>query len=112
MNVAGPATTSASPTAHKARKQRLTYRQELATIRNLPRLQRFIVIMKVAGVLLVAIGIEGIVTHTYLLALVFIPLGVFVSMVPLRVRLDVCLACSAKLERGAPICPNCGAPQM
>ena len=107
-----PGTTSGTVSARKVGKRRLSYRQELATIRNLPRLQRLIVIMKVAGVFLVAIGIEGIVTHTYLLAIVFIPLGVFVSMVPLRVRLDVCLACSSRLDRGTAICPQCAAPQM
>lgn len=90
----------------------MSYRQEISTIRNLPRLQRLIVILKVAGVLLVAIGIEGIVTHTYLLALVFIPLGVFVSMLPIRVRIDACLACALPLEPGTAICPTCGAPQM
>lgn len=98
--------------ARKVQKRRLSYRQEIATIRNLPRLQRFIVVMKVAGVFLVAIGIEGIVTHTFVLPLVFIPLGVFVSMVPLRVRLGVCLACGSTLDRGTAICPTCGAPQM
>jgi len=110
--VSEPGATSGTVTARKVQKRRLTYRQELATIRNLPRLQRLIVIMKVAGVFLVAIGIEGIVTHTYLLALVFIPLGVFVSMVPLRVRLGVCIACGSALDRGTAICPKCGAPQM
>ena len=81
-------------------------------MRNLPRLQRLVVILKVAGVFLVAIGIEGIVTHTYLLALVFVPLGVFVSMLPIKVRIDACLACGSPTKPGTAICPRCGAPQM
>ncbi len=81
-------------------------------IRNLPKVQRFIVAMKFAGVVLVAIGLEGIVTGQYWLPIVFIPLGVFVSMFPIRVRADRCLACNGPLEAGQAICPQCGAPQM
>ncbi len=110
MTTSAPAGTTA--TARKVRKPRLTYKQEISTIRNLPRLQRLVVIMKVAGVFLVAIGIEGIITHVYVLPLVFIPLGVFVSMLPIRVRIDACMACALPLEPGTPICPRCGAPQM
>ena len=97
----------------KARKApRMTYKQEIATIKNLPRVQRLIVIMKIAGVFLVAIGLEGIVTGQYLWALVFVPLGVFVSMFPMKVRTDRCIACLTVLAPGQAICPSCGAPQM
>ncbi len=97
----------------KARKApRMTYKQEIQTIQNLPRIQRFIVVMKIAGVFLVAIGIEGIVTATWWMALLFIPLGVVVSMMPIKIRTDRCIACRALLEPGAAICPECGAPQM
>ena len=112
MTTAEPNGTLPAATARKVKKPRLTYGQEIETIRNLPRLQRLVVILKVAGVFLVAIGIEGIVTHTYLLALVFVPLGVFVSMVPIKVRIDACLACGSPLQPGTAICPRCGAPQM
>ncbi len=105
--------TGSPPTVVKARKvRRMTYKQEIATIRNLPRLQRLIVIMKIAGVFLVAIGLEGIVTAQYLYTLVFIPLGVFVSMFPIRIRTGVCIACRSPLEADRAICPKCGAPQM
>ena len=106
---AAPAPTT---TARKVKKPRLTFRQEIATIRNLPRVQRLVVIMKVAGVFLVAIGVEGIVTHTWVLALFFIPLGTFVSMMPIKIRIDACLACGSPMEPGTAICPSCGAPQM
>lgn len=97
----------------KARKApRLTYKQEIQTIRNLPRVQRLIVIMKIAGVFLVAIGLEGIVTAQYLYALVFVPLGIFVSMFPIRIHTGVCIACRSPLDRNQAICPKCGAPQM
>ena len=96
--------------AHK--KPRMTYKQEIQTIRNLPRVQRLIVIMKIAGVMLVAIGLEGIVTSQYAYTLVFIPLGIFVSMLPIRIRTGVCIACQSPLEQSQPICPKCGAPQM
>ena len=107
------AETATSPGVVKARKApRLTYKQEIATIRNLPRVQRLIVIMKIAGVFLVAIGLEGIVTGQYLYTLVFVPLGVFVSMFPIRIRTGVCIACRSPLDQGQAICPKCGAPQM
>ena len=97
----------------KARKRpRLTAKQEIQTIRNLPRVQRGIVIMKIAGVFLVAIGLEGIVTGHYLYTLIFVPLGVFVAMFPIRIRTGVCIACRAPLQKDAAICTTCGAPQM
>ena len=104
---------SSSAPMVKARKApRMTYKQEIQTIQNLPRIQRFIVVMKIAGVFLVAIGIEGLVTATWWLALVFIPLGVVVSMMPIKIRTDRCIACRTLLKPGAAICPECGAPQM
>lgn len=99
--------------AVKARKApRMTYKQEIQTIRNLPRTQRLIVVMKIVGVFLVAIGIEGIVTAQYLVTLVFIPVGVAVSMLPIRIRTGACIACRSPLERDQAICLVCGAPQM
>jgi hypothetical protein len=101
------------PTTLRARKApRMTYKQEIATIKNLPRVQRFIVIMKIAGVFLVAVGLEGIVTGQYLYTIVFVPLGIFVSMMPIKIRTGVCIACRSPLKQDQPICPKCGAPQM
>ena len=97
--------------AQKVKKPRLTFKQEIQTIQNLPRLQRLIVGLKVAGVLLVAIGLEGIVSGNYLWPIVFVPLGVFVSMLPIKVRVDRCLACAAPLAPSQAICPVCGAPR-
>lgn len=90
----------------------MTFRQEIQTIQNLPRLQRTIVILKVAGVFLVAIGLEGIVTGNFLLALLFIPLGVFVAMFPIRIQTGRCIACARPIGKDTAICPDCGAPQM
>jgi lysylphosphatidylglycerol synthetase-like protein (DUF2156 family) len=99
--------------AVKARKApRMSYKQEIQTIQNLPRIQRFIVVMKIAGVFLVAIGIEGLVTGTWWMAFLFIPLGVVVSMMPIKIRTDRCIACREVLGPGTAICPSCGAPQM
>ena len=103
--------TGATVVARKAKKPRLTFKQEIQTIQNLPRLQRLIVALKVGGVLLVAIGLEGIVSGNYLWPIIFIPLGVFVSMLPIKVRIDRCLTCAAPLGPHQAICPICGAPQ-
>ena len=94
------------------KKARLTFRQEIKTIQNLPKIQRLVVGLKVAGVFLVAIGIEGIVSGNYLWAVVFIPLGIFVSLAPIKVRVDRCIACASPLAPTQAICPLCGAPQM
>jgi len=91
---------------------RMSYKQEIQVIQNLPRTQRLIVILKIVGVFLVAIGLEGIVTGNFLLAVAFIPLGVVVSMFPIRIRTGRCLACMGLLEEDQAICPACGAPQM
>lgn len=103
----------ASAPVVKARKApRLTARQEIQTIRNLPRVQRGIVIMKIAGVFLLAIGFEGLVTAQYLLTILFVPLGVLVAMLPIRIRTGVCIACRTPIQKDAAICTSCGAPQM
>ena len=101
-----------APVLRARKRPRLTYKQEIQTIRNLPRLQRAIVIMKIAGVLLLAIGFEGLVTGQYWYTVVFVPLGVFVAMFPIRIRTGVCIACRSPLNQGQAICPKCGAPQM
>ncbi len=108
-----PETTASGEVVRKARKApRMSYKQEIQTIKNLPRIQRLIVIMKIAGVFLVAIGLEGIVTSQWIWAIVFIPGGVFVSMYPIRIRTGRCIACQVPLDPNQAICPSCGAPQM
>lgn len=99
-------------TARKVKRPRMTYRQEIQTIKNMPKIQRLIVVMKVAGVFLVAIGLEGIVSGNFLLTVIFIPLGIFVSLAPIKVRIDRCITCQAPLSPGTSICTLCGAPQM
>lgn len=103
----------AGPEVVRARKRkRMSFKQEIQTIQNLPKLQRLVVILKVAGVFLVAIGLEGIVTGNLLLALVFVLLGVIVSIYPIRIHAGRCLACARPLSRDQAICPECGAPQV
>src|SRR5437016_12967787 len=102
-----------SPTVLKARKApRMTYKQEIQTIKNLPRVQRLIVIMKIAGVFLVASGLEGIVTGQYLYTLFFVRRGVFVSMRPISIRSRVCFACRPPFDSRQAFCPRFAAPRM
>src|SRR5436190_22305203 len=91
--------------AQKVKKPRLTFKQEIQTIQNLPRLQRLSVGLKVAGVLLVAIGLEGIVSGNYLWPIVFVPLGVFASLLPTKLRVARCLPFAAPLPPRHAICP-------
>ena len=92
--------------------QRMSYREELETIRRMPKLSRIILILKVAGVVFFAIGLEGIVSGRLVLAASFMLLGLFVSLLPIKVRLQVCARCGRKLDVGQAICPSCGVPNM
>ena len=98
--------------AQKLKKKRLSYKQEITMLRQLPKAQRLIVALKFVGVVLVAIGIEGLITHNWWLALAGFATGLITSIVPIKVRMDTCLACSGPLEKGQAICPRCGVPQM
>jgi len=98
--------------ATKVRRKRLSYRQEIRMIRKMPKAQRLIVSLKFVGVVLVAIGIEGVITHNWALAAAGFATGLVTSVVPIKVRIGTCLACDGPLEKGQAICPRCGAPQM
>lgn len=103
-----------APHAFKVPKagERMTYRQELDAIKRMPRLSRLIVIMKVAGVVFFAIGLEGLVTSNWVLGISFLAVGLGVSLLPIQVRLSVCARCGRKLDLGQAICPRCGVPNM
>lgn len=94
----------------------MTYRQEIDAIKTMPRLSRFILIMKVAGVAFVAIGLEGLVSWGQpgrpIIAVVFLALGIGVELLPMQVRINVCARCGRKLDVGVAICPRCGVPNM
>src|SRR2546426_6902407 len=99
-------TDSASPpvTLRARKAPRLTYKQEIQAIKNLPRTQRLVVVMKIAGVFLGPIRPEGIVAGQFLFTFVFIPLGVFISMLPIRIKAGVCIPCRSPLEQNQAIC--------
>lgn len=101
-------------TAHKVPKEgrRMSYREEIRTIRRMPKLSRLILILKVAGVAFFAIGLEGIVSGRIVLAVSFLILGLVVSLLPIKVRISVCARCGRKLDLGQAICPGCGVPNM
>ena len=92
--------------------QRMTYRQEMDAIRKMPKLSRFVLVMKVAGVVFFAIGLEGLVSARLWLAFSFLLLGLFVSLLPIQIRISVCARCGRKLDVGQAICPSCGVPNM
>ena len=104
----------ATVTAHKVPKEgrRMSRREELTTIKTMPRLSRLILILKVAGVVFLAIGLEGLVTANAWLAVPFLALGIVVSFLPIQVKLLVCARCGRKLDVGVAICPRCGTPNM
>ena len=91
---------------------RMTSRQEMDAIKRMPRLSRLILVMKVAGVVFLAIGLEGLVTANLWIAIPFLTLGLVVSFLPIQVKLNVCVRCGVKLDLGQAICPRCGVPNM
>lgn len=98
--------------AQKVRKKRLSYKEEISMLRKLPRTQRLIVASKFIGVILVAIGLEGVITQNWALAIAGFSAGIVTSVLPIKVQTGMCLACNQPLGRGQSICPHCGAPQM
>lgn len=101
------------PRAQKVPKSgQMTYRQEMNAIKVMPRLSRFILVVKVVGVVLLAIGLEGLVTANWPLAITFFALGLFVSLMPIQVKINVCARCGLRLDMGQAICPRCGVPNM
>lgn len=94
------------------KSDRMTYRQEMDAIKKMPRLSRFILILKVVGVVLLAIGLEGLVTANFWLAVPFLLVGIAVSFMPIQVKLNVCARCGVRLDLGQAICPRCGVPNM
>jgi hypothetical protein len=92
---------------------RMTYNQQIQRFQNLPKIPRFIAIMKITGVFLVAIDIQGIVTATWWMALLFIRLsGVVVPMMPIKIRAGQGIARHRTLAPGTAICPSCCTPWM
>jgi len=99
--------------AAKVRRDgRMTSREEMEAIKSMPRLSRLILVLKVAGVVFLAIGLEGLVTANLWLAVPFFILGLVVSFLPIQVKLNVCGRCGLKLDLGQAICPRCGVPNM
>lgn len=100
-------------TAHKAPKEkRMTYREEMKEIKAMPRLSRAILLMKFAGVVFFAIGLEGLVSGRIVLAVSFLVMGLVISLLPIKVKIHLCARCGRKLDVGQAICPACGIPNM
>ena len=111
-------TADAPAKAHKVPKagERMTYRQEMDRIRNMPKLSRIILILKVTSVAFFAIGLEGLVSWNQpgrpLIAVTFLTLGVVLQFIPIQVKINVCVRCGFRMDLGVAICPRCGVPNM
>lgn len=89
--------------------RRLTKEQELRLIRSLPKLQKAILISKVSAVMFFAIGLEGLVTLNWPLAIIFMAIGIALAVWPIRMNFpNVCPRCGTPLPREAAVCSNCG----
>lgn len=89
--------------------RRLTKEQELRILRSLPKLQKAILISKVSAVMFFAIGLEGLVTTNWPMAIIFMAIGVVLAVWPIRMNFpNVCPRCGTVLPKDAAICSNCG----
>ncbi|MEE9592944.1 MAG: zinc ribbon domain-containing protein [Thermoplasmata archaeon] len=93
--------------------RRMSRKAEVRLIKSLPKMQKAIVISKVSAVILFAIGLEGVVTSTWWLAAVFLPLGVLFTVWPVRMNMpNVCPRCGHISPRDAGVCEKCGTALM
>ncbi len=92
---------------------RMSRKAEVRLIKQLPKMQKAIVISKVSAVLLFAIGLEGIVTYTWWLAAIFIPLGVAFTVWPVKMNIpNICPRCGHISAKDAGLCEKCGTALM
>ncbi|MEE8232084.1 MAG: hypothetical protein V3R46_02040 [Thermoplasmata archaeon] len=92
---------------------RMSRKAEVRLIKELPRMQKAIVISKVSSVILFAIGLEGLVTATWWLAAVFLPLGTLFTVWPVKMNVpNVCPRCAHVSARDAGVCEKCGTALM
>lgn len=93
--------------------RRLRREDEIRLIKSLPLTQKAIMISKVSAVVLFAIGLEGMVTATWWLAALFLPLGVLFTVWPVKMRVpNVCPRCGHVSPRDATVCEECGVALM
>jgi hypothetical protein len=92
---------------------RMSRKAEVKLIQQLPKMQKAIVISKVSAVILFAIGLEGLVTATWWLAAVFLPLGFLFTVWPVKMNVpNVCPRCAHVSPREAGVCEKCGTALM
>ena len=110
------ATGDATPETRSERPKwphRMSRKAEVRLIKELPKMQKAIVISKVSSVILFAIGLEGIVTATWWLAGIFLPLGVLFTVWPVKMNVpNVCPRCGHVSARDAGVCEKCGTALM
>ncbi len=101
-----------APTEEARRRRwprRLTKEQELRILKSLPKLQKAILISKVSAVMFFAIGLEGLVTLNWPMAVIFMAIGIVLAIWPIRMNFpNVCPRCGTALPKEAAICSNCG----
>ncbi len=93
--------------------RRMSRKAEMKLIKQLPRLQKAILITKVSAVVLFAIGLEGLFIGNWWMAGVFLVLGVLFTIWPIRIGVpNVCPKCGHHAEKGQTVCANCGVALM
>jgi rRNA maturation endonuclease Nob1 len=91
----------------------MTREAEIRLIKQLPKVQKAILISKVSAVVLFAIGLEGLYTANWWMAGVFLTLGVLFTVWPIRMNMpNVCPRCGHVVEREQTVCDKCGVALM
>lgn len=77
-------------------------------LKSLPKLQKVILISKVSAVMFFAIGLEGLVTLNWPMAVIFMAIGIVLAVWPIQMNLNICPRCGTRLAAAAAVCSECG----
>ncbi len=93
--------------------RRMSRKAEIRLIKQLPKVQKLILISKVSAVVLFAIGLEGLFIGNWWMAGGFLFLGLLFTIWPIKMKMpNVCPKCGNVVEADQTVCDKCGVALM
>ncbi len=93
--------------------RKMTRKAEMRLIKQLPGLQKIILITKVSAVILFAIGLEGLFIGNWWMAGIFLTLGLIFTIWPIKMDVpNLCPKCGQAAKKNQTVCHNCGVALM